>query len=261
MAQIKALRERDKRVRFIKFSRNFGKEAAMLAGLKAARFDLACIMDCDLQDPPELLVKMLQIYAQSRGEVKLVAAKRRDRSGDSRIRAGLSEIFYKINNLISPVKLSSGVRDFCLIQRKALECILSMPEYHRFSKAIFEFVGFKKAIVEFDYQPRTQGESKWNFWRLFSYGMEGIIGFSTVPLKIISYIGVAIFALSGLYGAYTIAATLIFGNPIKGYPSIVTLIAFFGGLQIILLGIIAEYITRIYEQSKARPHYFIEEEG
>ncbi|WP_181646775.1 glycosyltransferase family 2 protein [Helicobacter sp. 16-1353] len=258
--KIRALQKKDKNIRLIKFSRNFGKEAAMLAGLKAAKNTLSFIMDCDLQDPPELLCTMIEKYINSNGALKIITAKRKDRSGDSKLRAVFTEMFYKVNNLISPIKLQSGVRDFRLLHRDALQSILSMNEYHRFSKAIFEFVGFPKEVVEYDYIERNEGESKWNFWKLFVYAIGGIVSFSTVPLKIITYVGIVIFALSSLYGAWTIINTLIFGNPVKGYPSIVTLIAFFGGLQIILLGVIGEYIARIYEQSKGRPHYFIEYE-
>lgn len=256
--EIKKLQQNDSNVRLIKFSRNFGKESAMLAGLKESKTILTCIMDCDLQDPPKLLVDMINQYKNSNGELKIITAKRKNRSGDSKIRAFLSEVFYKINNLISPIKLESGVRDFRLIHRDALDCILNMNEYHRFSKAIFEFVGFEKSIIEYDYVDRASGDSKWNFVKLFLYAIEGIVSFSTIPLKIITLIGFIIFVFSSIYGIYIIIDTLLFGNDVKGYPSIVTMISFFGGLQIILLGIIGEYIARIYEQSKNRPHYFIE---
>ena len=258
--EILNLKQSNSNIKYIKFSRNFGKESAMLAGLKASKTILTCIMDCDLQDPPELLLEMIDKYKRSNGDLKMITAKRKNRSGDSKIRAIFSEGFYKINNLISPIKLESGVRDFRLIHRDALDSILDINEYHRFSKAIFEFVGFKKEVIEYDYIDRESGSSKWNFLKLFIYAIEGIVSFSTVPLKIITLIGFTIFALSSLYGIYMIIDTILFGNDVKGYPSIVTLISFFGGLQIILLGIIGEYIARIYEQSKNRPHYFIEYE-
>lgn len=256
--EIKKLQANNKNIKLIKFSRNFGKEAAMLAGLKESKSILTCIMDCDLQDPPELLLKMIEKYKNSNGELKLITAKRRDRSGDSAFRAFFSEVFYKINNILSPIKLESGVRDFRLIHRDALQCILQINEYHRFSKAIFEFVGFQKETIEYDYIERYQGNSKWNFLKLFLYAIEGIVSFSTIPLKIITLIGFVIFILSSIYGIHIMINTLAFGNDVKGYPSIVTLISFFGGLQIMLLGIIGEYIARIYEQGKNRPHYFIE---
>ena len=256
--KIKILQQNDNNIKLIKFSRNFGKEAAMLAGLKESKSTLTCIMDCDLQDPPELLLEMIEKYKNSNGELKLITAKRKDRSGDSAFRAFFSEVFYKIYNILSPIKLESGVRDFRLIHKDALNCILQMNEYHRFSKAIFEFIGFKKETIEYDYIQRQQGTSKWSFLKLFLYAIEGVISFSTIPLKIITLIGFVIFVLSSFYGIHIIIDTLAFGNDVKGYPSIVTLISFFGGLQIMLLGIIGEYIARIYEQSKNRPHYFIE---
>ncbi len=258
---IKAIQQCDSNVRLIKFSRNFGKEAAMLAGLRASKYLLTTIMDCDLQDPPELLWEMINIYKANNGKVKIITAKRRNRNGEAFLRASFSEMFYKINNILSPIKLESGVRDFRLIHRDALDSILSINEYHRFSKAIFEFVGFSKQIIEFDYVDRKSGQSKWNFWGLLKYALGGIISFSTTPLKFISYIGITIFCLSCVYGIYIVISTLMFGNEVRGYPTIVALIAFFGGLQIIMLGIIGEYIARIYEQSKGRPHYFIEEES
>ena len=256
--KIKTLQQNNNNIKLIKFSRNFGKEAAMLAGLKESKSTLTCIMDCDLQDPPELLLEMIEKYKNSNGELKLITAKRKDRSGDSAFRAFFSEVFYKIYNILSPIKLESGVRDFRLIHKDALNCILQMNEYHRFSKAIFEFIGFKKETIEYDYIQRQQGTSKWSFLKLFLYAIEGVISFSTIPLKIITLIGFVIFVLSSFYGIHIIIDTLAFGNDVKGYPSIVTLISFFGGLQIMLLGIIGEYIARIYEQSKNRPHYFIE---
>lgn len=258
--EILELKKYDNNIKYIRFSRNFGKESAMLAGLRTSRTTLTCIMDCDLQHPPRLLIEMIDKYIKSNETLKMITAKRRNRSGDSVLRTIFSEGFYKINNLISPVKLESGIGDFRLIHRDALDSILEINEYHRFSKAIFEFVGFKKEVIEYDYIDRESGNSKWNFLKLFVYAVEGIVSFSTIPLKIITLIGFVIFALSSIYGIYIIIDTILFGNDVKGYPSIVTLISFFGGLQIILLGIIGEYIARIYEQSKNRPHYFIEYE-
>ncbi|MDE6885914.1 MAG: glycosyltransferase family 2 protein [Helicobacteraceae bacterium] len=258
--EVKKLQKIDSKVRLIKFSRNFGKESAMLAGLKASKKNLVTIMDCDLQDPPSLLFEMLKIYEENNGKIKMIIAKRKNRAGESKIRAYLSNLFYRLNNAISKVRLVSGVRDFRLMSREVVESIIQMNEYHRFSKAIFEFVGYEKRYLEYEYISRTQGVSKWSFMNLFSYGIEGIISFSTAPLKIITIIGFLIFLISSIYGFYIIISTLIFGNPVKGYPSTIVLISFFGGLQIIMLGIIGEYIARIYEQGKNRPHYFIEYE-
>ncbi len=256
--EIKKLQKIDKNVRLIKFSRNFGKESAMLAGLKASLKSLVTLMDCDLQDPPNLLARMLEIHKANNGNIKMIVAKRANRNGEGRIRAFFSEIFYKVNNALSPVKIISGVRDFRLMEREVVNAILSMNEYHRFSKAIFEFVGFEKQYLEYEYVARESGESKWSFLKLLRYGLGGIISFSITPIRAISIIGFVIFALSTLWGSYILLKALIFGDPVKGYPSLMVLISFLGGLQIIMLGIIGEYIGRIYEQGKGRPHYIVE---
>lgn len=257
--EIRKLQTYDKNVRIVKLSRNFGKEAAMLAGLKASKKELVTLMDCDLQDPPALLTQMLELYYNNTN-LQMIIAKRKDRAGEGKIRAYFSEMFYKFNNLISRVKIQSGVRDFRLMTRNIVESIIKLNEYHRFSKAIFEFVGYQKEYLEYEYIQRNAGISKWSFWKLFTYGLGGIISFSTMPLRIITFIGIFIFLLSCIYGSYIMISTLIFGNEVKGYPSLIVLISFFGGLQIIMLGIIGEYIARIYEQSKNRPHYFVEYE-
>lgn len=256
IGEILRLKEMDKNIRLIKFSRNFGKESAMFAGLKASKKSLITLMDCDLQDPPNLLVQMLEIHKTK--NVKMIVAKRKNRNGEGKIRAFFSEIFYKVNNALSPVKIISGVRDFRLMDREVVEAILSMNEYHRFSKAIFEFVGFEKQYLEYEYIARESGESKWSFLKLLRYGLGGIISFSITPLRAITIIGFVIFALSTLWGSYILLKALIFGDPVKGYPSLMVLISFLGGLQIIMLGIIGEYIGRIYEQGKDRPHYIVE---
>lgn len=258
ISKIKALQKRDSRVHLIKFSRNFGKEAAMLAGLRNATKFLSTIMDCDLQDPPKLLFEMLEEYLQNNGRLKMIVARRKNRTGESILRASLSNYFYKINNTISKVQLTSGVRDFRIMDRDVVDAVLSMSEYHRFSKGIFEFIGYEKKYIDYEYVPRDNGNSKWDFFKLFSYAIDGIVSFSTIPLKLITLIGVVVFCISLFYGIYIICSTLIFGNEVNGYPSIISLILFFGGLQIIILGVIGEYIARIYEQSKNRPHYFIE---
>ncbi|MGX2982853.1 glycosyltransferase family 2 protein [Helicobacter sp. 23-1045] len=264
--EVKTLQKSDKNIRLIKFSRNFGKEGAILAGLKGAKNELITLMDCDLQDPPNLLSKMIEIYnanvtSNGVGRVKMIVAKRANRSGDGKIRAFFSEIFYKVNNALSSVKIVSGVRDFRLMEREVVQSILAMNEYHRFSKAIFEFVGFEKQYLEYEYVAREGGESKWSFLKLLRYGLGGIVSFSITPLRAITIIGIVIFALSGAWGSYILIKALIFGDPVKGYPSLMVLISFFGGLQIIMLGIIGEYIGRIYEQGKGRPHYIVEYES
>lgn len=187
----------------------------------------------------------------------IICIKRNDRSGDGGARRIFTHIFYKLHNLINTIKLDNGVRDFRLMSREVVDCILEMGEYHRFSKAIFEWVGFEKIYLEYAYIPREAGVSGWNFWKLFKYAIEGIVSFSTAPLRIAFIAGFFASLIALIYTIYILIDTLIFGNPVKGYPSLVCIILFLGGLQLIVLGIIGEYIARIYEQVKHRPHYFI----
>ena len=237
----------------VNFSRNFGKEAAMYAGLKASSGDCIALIDADLQDPPTMLLEMYKKWQDK--EADIIYARRISRAGESFIRAKLSEGFYILSNLISQVHLESGVRDFRLMDRQVVNALLSMSEYHRFSKAMFEWVGFKKIGLEYEYIPRTQGNSGWSFWKLFKYAIEGFISFSTMPLRVAFVLGFVMSALSLGYGCYAVISTLIFHNAVAGWTSLVAWIAFLGGVQLIILGVIGEYIARIYEQVKSRPHY------
>ncbi|MGI0440251.1 glycosyltransferase [Helicobacter himalayensis] len=240
------------------FSRNFGKEAAILAGLQKARGEAVILLDADLQDPPNLIPKMIKIWLDSSREIKVVYARRTTRAGESKIRAALSEAFYKLSNWISEVKIESGVRDFRLMDREVIDALLEMKEYHRFSKAMFAWVGFKRECLEYEYIPHFKESSNWSFWKLFKYAIEGIVSFSTMPLRIAFVIGALISIFSVLYGIYRIVDTIMYGNPVPGYPSLIVVITFIGGIQLMLLGVIGEYIARIYEQVKMRPIYILE---
>lgn len=240
-------------IKIIDFSRNFGKESAIYAGLQASNGDCVALIDVDLQDPPQMLIDMFAKW-QSR-EADIIYARRMSRTGESFIRSKLSEGFYILSNLISSVRLESGVRDFRLMDRQVVDALLSMSEYHRFSKAMFEWVGFEKIGLEYEYLPRSQGRSGWSFWKLFKYGIEGFISFSTMPLRVAFVLGLVMSILSVGYGCYAIISTLIFHNAVAGWTSLVAWIAFLGGMQLIILGIIGEYIARIYEQVKLRPIY------
>ncbi len=257
-AKVASLHAQDPNVRLIKFSRNFGKEAAILAGLKAARGKCTVLMDADLQDPPYLVEQMYQIYRQ--GKAKIIYAKRSDRKGESFLKAQLSEMFYKISNFLSDVKIESGVRDFRLMDAAVVRELVKMGEYHRFSKMMFAWVGFERARLEYDYQPRMAGTSGWNFAKLFNYAIEGLVSFSTRPIKLAFWVGLAISFASGLYGAFIVLSTLIWGNDVKGYASMVTIVLFLGGVQLVFLGVAGQYIARIYEEVKRRPHFIVEEE-
>ena len=240
------------------FSRNFGKEAAILAGLQKARGEGVILLDADLQDPPNLIPQMIKIWLDSKREIKVIYARRTTRAGESKIRAFLSEMFYKVSNWISEVKIESGVRDFRLMDREVIDALLEMKEYHRFSKAMFAWVGFKRECLEYEYIPHFKESSSWSFWKLFKYAIEGIVSFSTMPLRIAFVIGALISVFAVLYGIYRIIDTIMYGNPVPGYPSLIVVITFIGGIQLMLLGLIGEYIARIYEQVKMRPIYILE---
>lgn len=253
------LKNQDKKIHCINFSRNFGKEAAILAGLKQAKGDAIVLIDADLQDPVELIFQMVKLYHTQ--SIDIIYAKRINRKGESTIRATFSEVFYKISQLISEVKIQSGVRDFRLMSKEVVEAILKLNEYHRFSKAIFEWVGFNKMCLEYEYVPREAGMSGWSFYKLFKYAIEGLISFSTLPLRLTFIFGILFSMAAFMYGSWIIFDTLLFGNNVKGYPSLMCIIIFLGGIQLIALGIIGEYIARIYEQVKNRPHFITRKEN
>lgn len=247
----------NRRVQVFSFSRNFGKEAAILAGLEQAQGQGVVLLDADLQDPPSMIVDMVRIWLESSRQTKVIYARRTTRAGESKLRAALSEIFYKISNFISEVKIESGVRDFRLMDREVIEALLQMREYHRFSKAMFAWVGFKRECLEYEYIPHFKESSSWSFWKLFKYAIEGIVSFSTMPLRIAFVLGFFISVFAVCFGIYRIIDTILYGNAVAGYPSLIVIITFIGGIQLMLLGVIGEYIARIYEQVKMRPHFIL----
>ena len=240
------------------FSRNFGKEAAILAGLQKARGQGVILLDADLQDPPRLITDMVRIWLESKRETKVIYACRTTRAGESKIRAFLSELFYKVSNFISEVKIESGVRDFRLMDKEVITSLLQMNEYHRFCKAMFAWVGYKREKLEYEYIPHIKESSSWSFWKLFKYAVEGIVSFSTMPLRLAFVFGFIISAFAVVFGIYRIIDTIIYGNAVAGYPSLIVIISFIGGIELIILGVIGEYIARIYEQVKSRPHFILE---
>ncbi|TQR29530.1 glycosyltransferase [Campylobacter sp. MIT 99-7217] len=256
---LKGLKKQDLCIKIINFSRNFGKEAAILAGLKQSKAKACILIDADLQDPIELIYTMYESFFYKKADI--IYARRVNRDKEGKIRAFFSKTFYLIYNLLSEVKLQSGVRDFRLMSKEVVQAILKLNEYHRFCKAIFEWVGFKKICLDYTYRPREAGESGWSFYKLLKYGFEGIISFSTFPLKISFVLGLLTSLLAFFYALYIFFDTLIFGNEVKGYASLICVILFFAGVQLIILGIIGEYIARIYEQVKNRPHFIIKEDN
>ncbi|MFD1419575.1 glycosyltransferase family 2 protein [Lactiplantibacillus songbeiensis] len=245
-------------VHYLSFSRNFGKEAGLAAGLQHADGDYIAVMDVDLQDPPELLPKMLTTLQQ--GDYDCVGTMRSDRRGEPAIRSFFSRAFYSIINKISKVQIIPNARDYRLMTRQMVDAILELPEYNRFSKGIFNWVGFKTTYLTFENAPRSAGESHWSFWQLLNYSIEAIVDFSEVPLKIATFIG-GLFAFLSVIGIiFIIIRKLIWGNSVGGWASLVSIMLFVGGVQLFCLGIIGNYIGKIYLESKHRPLYIVKEQ-
>ena len=257
VAEVKKLHEKDTRVHLVSFSRNFGKEAGIYAGLKTAKGDYVVMMDADLQDPPSLLPEM---FAYIREGYDSVATRRVTRKGEPPIRSFFARMFYRIMNKISDTDIVDGARDYRLMTRRVVDSILSMGEYNRFSKGIFGWVGYETKWVEFENVERIHGETKWNFWKLFLYSIEGITAFSTAPLAISSFIGVLFCILAFIAIIFIIAKTLIFGDPVGGWPSLVCIIFLVSGVQLFCLGIVGQYLSKTYMEVKHRPIYLVKEE-
>lgn len=245
-------------VHYLSFSRNFGKEAGLLAGLEAADGDLITVMDADLQDPPELLVDM---YAKIQEGYDVVGTRRVDRKGEPFIRSIFAKTFYWLINKISSTEMVDGARDFRLMTRQVVDAVLSLGEVNRFSKGLFSWVGFEVAYVAYENRERVAGETSWSFWSLLTYSLEGFINFSEAPLNLATYAGFGSFLMSLVGMAYVIISQLIYGNPVVGWSSMVTIILFLGGLQLLALGIIGKYLAKIFLETKKRPVYIIKEKG
>lgn len=257
---LKILRElsrRDKRVCYISFSRNFGKEAAMLAGLERANGDYVVNLDADLQHPPKLIPEMYE-YVRS-GEFDCAATRRINRKGESKLLSFFARSFYKIINAISQTQIVDGAQDFRLMTRQMVNAILSMPEYNRFSKGIFSWVGFETKYIEVENTERAAGKSTFNFRKLFAYSLEGIFAFSTAPLAIASFLGILFCIIALIMIIVTVIKTLVFGEEVTGYPTTVCLVSLLGGLQLLCTGITGQYISKMYLETKRRPRYIIKE--
>lgn len=247
--------KKDKRVRFISFSRNFGKEAAMIAGLEYSKGDFVTLMDADLQDPPSLLPEMYN-YIVKEG-YDCVGTRRITRKGEPKIRSFFSKMFYKIINKMSKIEMVDGARDYRLMNRRMVDSIISMKEYNRYSKGIFSFVGFKTKWLEFENVERVAGKTKWNFWKLFRYAVEGIVGYSTAPLIFSVFIGLLFCFLSFIMIIAIIIKTILYGDPVSGWPSLVCVIFFVGGVQLFVMGIMGAYLSKTYLETKNRPVYIV----
>ncbi len=247
----------DKEVKYISFSRNFGKEAAMYAGLSMASGDYVTIMDVDLQDPPSLLPEMVRLIEEEGYDC--VATKSTSRNGYSFLRKTFTKWFYDIIGKMSKTEMVPGARDYRLMTRQMVEAVLSMKEYNRYSKGLFSFVGFKTKWIEFENKERVAGTTKWNFWKLFSYALDGIVGFSTAPLTIAAFIGVLFCLIAFIMIIVIIVKTLAFGDPTSGWPSLACIIFMVSGIQLLCLGVIGEYLAKMYMEVKDRPIYIIKE--
>lgn len=255
--EIKELRQNDSKVRYISFSRNFGKEAAMLAGLEASTGNLVTLMDADLQDPPALLKQMYDAVKNEGYDT--VGTRRVTRKGEPPIRSFFARMFYKIINKMSSIEMVDGARDYRLMKRKVVDAIISLKEYNRYSKGLFSFVGFDTKWIEYENVERVAGETKWSFWKLFKYALEGITAFSTTPLILSSLIGLIFCIVAFIAIIFIIVKTLIFGDPTSGWPSLACIIVFVSGIQLFTIGIIGQYLSKTYLEVKKRPIYIVKE--
>ena len=254
---LKSLSQNDERVKYISFSRNFGKEAAMYAGFCEADGDYVAVMDADLQDPPSLLPEMISIIKEQGYDS--VATRRVTRAGEPKIRSLFARMFYKLINKISDADIVDGARDFRLMKRDMVDAIVRMCEYNRFSKGIFGWIGFKTYWLPFENVERAAGETKWSFWKLFKYSLEGIINFSQTPLNIASWIGIFFTVMSFVGVAVVFIRRLFFDDPVQGWASTVCFICFIGGIQLFCTGIMGQYLAKTYMEVKNRPIYIIRE--
>ena len=257
LQKMKELSQRDSNVVYLSFSKNFGKEAAMYAGFVNARGRYIAVMDADLQDPPTLLPEMLDKVEG--GAYDSVATRRVSRKGEPRIRSFFARRFYQLINKISDADIVDGARDYRLMKREMVEAIVAMEEYNRFSKGIYGWIGFKTYWLPYENVERVAGESKWSFWKLFRYAIEGFINFSKAPLEIVSWTGIGMTFVSVLVLIFIVLRRLLFGDPVAGWDSLICVIIFVGGIQMFSIGIMGQYISRMYMETKKRPHYIVSE--
>ena len=257
LSVLRRLAAADRRVRFVSFSRNFGKEAGMLAGLEAATGDYVALMDADLQDPPALLPELYRAVTEEGYDC--AATRRTTRAGEPPIRSFFARLFYRLIHKISDADIVDGARDYRLMRRAVVAAILSMREFTRFSKGIFGWVGFRTKWIPFVNVERVAGETKWSFWKLFRYSLEGIVAFSTVPLALASVLGVLLCLIAFVFILVVLVKTLAFGDPVGGWPSMICVILFLGGVQLLCIGILGQYLSKTYLETKRRPIYLVRE--
>lgn len=257
LADLKKMAKEDERISYIAFSRNFGKEAAMLAGLEHATGDYVAVMDADLQDPPKLLPEMLG-YLEL-GDFDSVATRRSTRQGEPAMRSFFAKMFYKLINKMSKVEMVDGARDYRLMTRQVVDAIIECQEYNRYSKGLWSFVGFRTKWISYENVERVAGKTNWSFWQLFAYAIEGIVAFTTLPLTLSALLGILFCLVAFVLIIVIVMKTLLFGDPVSGWPSLVCIIMFVSGVQLFFLGIIGEYLAKAYLETKKRPKYIIRE--
>ncbi|MCR5676624.1 MAG: glycosyltransferase family 2 protein [Agathobacter sp.] len=257
LAVMRTLAQKDVRVSYYSFSRNFGKEAALLCGLKNASGDYIATMDADMQDPPELIPQMVE--ALESGAYDNVASRRVTRKGEPLIRSFFARKFYKWMRNLTHIEIADGARDYRMMSRAMVNSILALPEYNRFSKGIFAWVGYRTKWIEFENVKRSAGETKWNFWQLLHYSVDGIVNFSNAPIRLASILGIMMTILSFCAIIFEVIRALIFKDPVAGWPSLVCIITFIGGIQLFCMGIMGQYISKTYMEVKRRPHYIVGE--
>lgn len=255
-AILRRLRDADGRVGIVRLSRNFGKEAAMSAGLREARGSAAVVIDADLQDPPELIPEMLAAWSVGADVVNM---RRRARAGESWLKKATAHAFYRVMNRLSDVPIPLDTGDFRLLSRRALAALNGLPERSRMMKGLFAWIGFRQCTLEYDRAPRAAGSSQWPYWKLWNLALEGITGFSVAPLKVATYVGVMTALSAFLYSAFVFVRTLIHGDPVPGFPTLIVVITFLGGLQLMAIGVLGEYLGRLFVEAKGRPLYLVEE--
>ncbi len=254
--EIQALTKQDTRVAFIDFSRNFGKEAGLLAGLEYAKGAAVIVMDVDLQDPPELIPELISNWEKG---YDVVYTRRTNRDGEPPIRSFFANMFYKVINKMSDVEIVDGARDYRIMDRRVVQSLLDLGECNRFSKGLFMWVGYESKCLEFEHVERVAGETSWSFWKLFRYAIDGIVSFTNFPLKIASIFGVIISFFSLIFMFYVVIKNSIYGNSVEGWASMTAIICFLGGIQLIVIGVIGEYLGKIFNEVKERPQYIVKQ--
>lgn len=252
--RLQGLQEKESRIVIVELSRNFGKEAAVTAGLDECKGDAVIVIDADLQDPPSLIPQLIEKWREG---IDVVYAQRTARQGDSWLKKVTAAGYYRLMQRVGPVRIPENTGDYRLLSRRAVDALLELRETHRFMKGLFTWIGFPQAAVTYVREPRVAGKTKWNYWALWNFSIEGITSFTVAPLKVASYLGLCVALVAFLFGSFIIFDTLVHGNPVEGYPSLMVVVLFLGGIQLMAIGVVGEYLGRIFNETKQRPLYFI----